>query len=233
MSNDPRVGSTISHYRILSRLGKGGMGVVYAAEDLSLGRKAAIKFLTDSTTADPASVQRFLREAKSASALNHPNICTIYEFGEHEGHPFLAMELLDGVTLDTLLTGSPTPLTRLLDIGIQAADALDAAHRKGIIHRDIKPANIFIVGKDQVKLLDFGLAKLEEAASDATSDGTIAGPDITSAGSAVGTIAYMSPEQARGETLDARTDIFSLGTVLYQLATGQHPFPGRDNGCHL
>ncbi len=208
------------------------MGVVYLAEDVTLSRRAALKFLPEKNHADGASLERFLREARAASALNHPGICTIYEFGEHGGRSFLAMEFLEGKSLDHLATGQPMALDRLLDFGIQAADALDAAHRKGIVHRDIKPANLFLLPSGQLKILDFGLAKLtEESALDATSDGT--GPDdataaqsLTSAGSAVGTVAYMSPEQARGEKLDARSDLFSLGVVLYQLATGKHPFQG-------
>ncbi len=179
-------------------------------------------------------LERFLREARAASALNHPGICTIYEFGEHAGRSFLAMEFLDGKSLDKLLTSHPMPLDKLLDFGIQAADALDAAHRKGIVHRDIKPANLFLSPSGHLKILDFGLAKLTEApAADVTSDATSDSDDdataansLTSAGSAVGTVAYMSPEQARGEKLDARSDLFSLGVVLYQLATGKHPFSG-------
>src|SRR5271163_190855 len=223
--------SVVSHYRVLSPLGEGGMGVVYLAEDVTLSRRAALKFLPEKTHTDSSMLERFLREARAASALNHPNICTIYEFGEHNGRSFLAMELLEGASLDRRLTNQPMPLDRLLDLGIQVADALDAAHRKGIVHRDIKPANLFLTNSGQVKVLDFGLAKLTEADS---SDVTIGGPandataanPLTSAGSAVGTIAYMSPEQARGEKLDARSDLFSLGVVLYQLGTGQHPFQG-------
>ena len=226
-------GSVVSHYRILSPLGEGGMGVVYLAEDITLSRRAALKFLPEKNHTDSAVLERFLREARAASALNHPGICTIYEFGEHSGRSFLAMEFLDGKSLDKLQTGQPMPLDRLLDFGIQAADALDAAHRKGIVHRDIKPANLFLSPSGQLKVLDFGLAKLTEAsAPDVTSDATsdhddaTAANSLTSAGSAVGTVAYMSPEQARGEKLDARTDLFSLGVVLYQLATGKHPFGG-------
>jgi eukaryotic-like serine/threonine-protein kinase len=222
-------GSIFSHYRILSPLGEGGMGVVYLAEDVTLGRSAALKFLPEKTRGDAATLERFLREARAASALNHPGICTIYEFGEHEGRSFLAMELLDGGSLDKMQTSPPMPLDRLLDFGMQTADALDAAHRKGIVHRDIKPANLFLTHSGQIKVLDFGLAKLTEVqAPDITSgaiDPTVAN-SLTGAGSAVGTVAYMSPEQARGEKLDARTDLFSLGVVLYQLATGKHPFNG-------
>ena len=223
-------GSVVSHYRILSPVGEGGMGVVYLAEDITLSRRAALKFLPEKTHTDAASLERFLREARAASALNHPGICTIYEFGEHEGRSFLAMEFLEGKSLDKVPTAQPMALDRLLDFGIQATDALDAAHRKGIVHSDIKPANLFLSPSGQLKVLDFGLAKLTEAAaSDATSDGpdaATAANSLTSAGSAVGTVAYMSPEQARGEKLDARSDLFSLGVVLYQLATGKHPFGG-------
>ena len=223
-------GSIFSHYRILSLLGEGGMGVVYAAEDVTLGRRAALKFLPEKTRTDSATLERFLREARAASALNHPGICTIYEFGEHEGRSFLAMELLDGGSLDKIQTGRPMPLDRLLDFGIQAVDALDAAHRKGIVHRDIKPANLFLTPSGQIKVLDFGLAKLTAVeASEITIDGTndlTAAKSLTGAWSAVGTVAYMSPEQARGEKVDARTDLFSLGVVLYQLAAGKHPFGG-------
>ena len=226
-------GSVVSHYRILSPVGEGGMGVVYLAEDITLSRRAALKFLPEKNRTDASVMERFLREARAASALNHPGICTIYEFGEHDGRSFLAMEFLEGKSLDKVQTAQPMALDRLLDFGIQAADALDAAHRKGIVHRDIKPANLFLSPSGQLKVLDFGLAKLTEtAAPDATSDGA-GGPDaataansLTSAGSAVGTVAYMSPEQARGEKLDARSDLFSLGVVLYQLATGKHPFSG-------
>ena len=222
-------GSVVSHYRILSPVGEGGMGVVYLAEDITLSRRAALKFLPEKTHTDAASLERFLREARAASALNHPGICTIYEFGEHEGRSFLAMEFLEGKSLDKVPTAQPMAPERLLDFGIQATDALDAAHRKGIVHRDIKPANLFLSPSGQLKVLDFGLAKLTEAAaSDATSDGpdaATAANSLTSAGSAVGTVA-MSPEQARGEKLDARSDLFSLGVVLYQLATGKHPFGG-------
>jgi eukaryotic-like serine/threonine-protein kinase len=225
-------GSVVSHYRILSPVGEGGMGVVYLAEDITLSRRAALKFLPEKNRTDPSVMERFLREARAASALNHPGICTIYEFGEHEGRSFLAMEFLEGKSLDKVQTAQPLPLDRLLDFGIQAADALDAAHRKGIVHRDIKPANLFLSPSGQLKVLDFGLAKLTEAsAPDETSDGAghddlTAANSLTSAGSAVGTVAYMSPEQARGEKLDARSDLFSLGVVLYQLATGKHPFGG-------
>jgi serine/threonine protein kinase/Tol biopolymer transport system component len=223
-------GSMFSHYRVISPLGAGGMGVVYLAEDVTLGRRAALKFLPEQTRTDAATLERFLREARAASALSHPGICTIYEFGEHEGRSYLAMELLQGSSLDRIQTSLPMPLDRLLDVGIQTADALDAAHRKGIVHRDIKPANLFLSPSGQIKVLDFGLAKLTgvdapEITCDANGDQTSA-VSLTGAGAAMGTVAYMSPEQARGEKLDARTDLFSLGVVLYQLATAKHPFGG-------
>jgi len=239
-------GKKISHYRVLQVLGGGGMGVVYAAEDIKLGRRVALKFLPEELVGEPGAMQRFEREARAASALNHSNICTIHAVEEHEGHPFIVMELLEGRTLRDMIAdgeaaNSTLAMPSLLDAAIQILQGLEAAHQKGIIHRDIKPANIFVTNHGQVKILDFGVAKLyqfETAQAEGNEltqsvwqvEGVLT---LTRAGTTVGTAAYMSPEQVRGEKLDVRTDLFSFGLVLYEIATGQRAFAGIPRQCSI